>query len=211
VEGNVALDKEEIACDAHGTPIEFKKIKQYPAQEKYALCRCGSSKNKPFCDGSHAKAGFDGTETAPNVRYDDQAAVIEGPSLVLKDAQDYCFGAGFCHRAGSAWTLTEKSGDKTSREIAIDEACKCPSGRLVACDKKTGKAIEPALEKSISLLEEPRKGVSGPIFLKGGIALESEKCKYEARNRMCVCRCGKSENKPFCDGSHVESGFRDDR
>ena len=55
VTGNLPLDKEEIGCDAEGNPVEFKKVKDYPTQEKYALCRCGASKNKPYCDGSHAK------------------------------------------------------------------------------------------------------------------------------------------------------------
>ncbi|WP_250565679.1 CDGSH iron-sulfur domain-containing protein [Adonisia turfae] len=37
----------------------------YPKQEQVALCRCGASSNKPFCDGAHAKAGFEATERAP--------------------------------------------------------------------------------------------------------------------------------------------------
>ena len=32
---------------------------------------------------------------------------------------------------------------------------------------------------------------------------------YEVRNRQTICRCGKSENKPFCDGTHTEVGFND--
>jgi CDGSH-type Zn-finger protein len=36
-----------------------------PGKEAVALCRCGTSKIKPFCDGSHRQAGFQGNETAP--------------------------------------------------------------------------------------------------------------------------------------------------
>jgi CDGSH-type Zn-finger protein len=52
--------------------------------------------------------------------------------------------------------------------------------------------------------------VSGPIWVRGGIEIESaEGHAYQVRNRVTLCRCGKSQNKPFCDGSHVAHGFHD--
>jgi CDGSH-type Zn-finger protein len=41
--------------------IEFKDANwgQGASREHYTLCRCGASKNKPFCDGTHAAIGFD--------------------------------------------------------------------------------------------------------------------------------------------------------
>jgi hypothetical protein len=69
--------------------------------------------------------------------------------------------------------------------------------------KKTKKTIEPEFEKSIGLIEDPAVGVSGPIWVRGGIPVESADGKtYKVRNRVTLCRCGKSSNKPFCDSSH---------
>jgi CDGSH-type Zn-finger protein len=211
VQGSIPLAKETIVTDSEGHPVKWAKLESYPKQESYALCRCGASRNKPYCDASHEKLGFDGTETASREEYLKTAEKIVGPSLILTDAGQLCFGAGFCHsKQGSVWDLTEKSGDSSSRKTAVLQACNCPSGRLVVWDKKTREPIEPEFRPSISLVEEPGKGVSGPIWVKGGVPIESSSgIEYEKRNRVCLCRCGASDNKPFCDGTHVPLGFND--
>jgi CDGSH-type Zn-finger protein len=90
------------------------------------------------------------------------------------------------------------------------QAGNCPSGRLVVYDKKTGKPIEPRFVPSISLTEDPQKRVSGPIWVRGGIPIVSASgITYEVRNRVTLCRCGKSKNKPFCDGSHIRVRYSD--
>ncbi|WP_292365236.1 CDGSH iron-sulfur domain-containing protein [Methanoculleus sp. UBA208] len=152
----------------------------------------------------HAKIRFDGTETAGDEPYLEKPAVIRGPELELVDYEDLCAHARFCLRAGGIWNLTERSDIPDARDTAIDEACNCPSGRLVLRDRKTGETIEPVLEKSIVVIENPARGEHGPLWVRGGIpVLSAEGRPYMVRNRVTLCRCGRSRNKPFCDGSHV--------
>jgi CDGSH-type Zn-finger protein len=210
VSGAPPLEKTIVVCDEQGDPSEWEKGKKYPNHQSYALCRCGGSGKKPYCDGTHANSGFDGTETAGRKKYSEQAEHINGPDLVLHDAKSFCAVGRFCHRKGGTWNLTEKSNDPDCKETAIQQACDCPSGRLVACEKDGEKPIETEFRQSISLIEDPLKKVSGPIWVKGGIQVESaDGSKYEIRNRTTLCRCGKSENKPFCDGEHITAGFND--
>lgn len=211
VSGNLPLAKEIAMVGKEGEPEEWKEKKEYPKQDNYALCRCGKSKNKPYCDGTHAKIGFDGTETASKVEYLKQAGKLSGPEVDLTDAQDFCSSARFCHLSGGTWNNVRNSNNPNARKIAIKTAHNCPSGRLVVWDKKTGKPLEPKFEPSVSITEDPQANVSGPIWLKGCVELESaDGTRYETRNRVTLCRCGKSSNKPFCDGSHISTQFDDE-
>ena len=210
VSGKIPLEKEIATFGRSGELEEWKKGEKYPEQEAYALCRCGQSKNKPFCDGSHIKTNFNGTETASRKGYLKQAEKIYGPELDLTDAQELCSMARFCHLDGGTWGNVENSDNPEAKKSAIQSACNCPSGRLTVWDKKTKKPIETKFEPCIGLIEDPQASVSGPVWLKGYVELESsDGTKYESRNRMTLCRCGRSRNKPFCDGSHINVGFND--
>jgi len=204
VSGGVPLSEQSMCVDADGQCHGWKEGKKYPEQETYALCRCGQSHNKPFCDGTHTEIKFNGTERATHIPYLQQASVINGPGLKLTDAEDFCAAGRFCHRAGGTWQLTEQSNNPNARKTAIEEACDCPSGRLVAWDQN-GNTIEPDFEPSIGLIEDTQAGKMGPIWVRGGIPVESaDGTTYEIRNRVTLCRCGKSSNKPFCDGRHLK-------
>lgn len=101
-----------------------------------ALCRCGQSGNKPFCDNSHLQAGFE-----------DSGAVGE-------------------------------KGD------GIDEE----GGKLTI--------------KSVP---------NGPLLLSGNFAIVAGSGRIAWQGRQAaLCRCGHSGNKPFCDGSHKDAGFKTD-
>jgi uncharacterized Fe-S cluster protein YjdI len=135
---------------------------------------------------------------------------VEGPELLLTDNYSLCDHAGFCNRAGGIEYQVNQSDNPEAKKTAIQIASNCNSGRLVVWNKETGTPIEPKFEPSIAVTEEPEKGVSGPLWVRGGIRIESsDGTLYEIRNRATLCRCGKSSNKPLCDGTHIMAGFND--
>jgi CDGSH-type Zn-finger protein len=204
VTGGLPLAEQRIVTNERGESLDYKEGKKYPAQEQYALCRCGGSNNKPFCDGTHAKIGFDGTETASRKPYLSQAKAFEGQTVVLTDQENLCAFARFCDPKGQIWNLVNQTDDPEKRKIVEYEAAHCPSGRLVVWDRKTKQPIEPKFEPSIGLIEDTAEKVMGPIWVRGGVVvISSDGESYEVRNRMTLCRCGRSENKPFCNGAHA--------
>ena len=210
VEGSIPLARQTIVADDEGGSRDWQHGDPIEAPPAYALCRCGQSSNKPFCDSTHLTVGFDGTEVASREPYVEQAQVFGGPTLDLTDAQSLCASGRFCDPDGTVWRMIRKTGDPELREKVRRMAGNCPAGRLVVWDKPTGQPIEPEFEQSIGLVEDPVAEVSGPLWVRGGITIESADGEaYEVRNRVTLCRCGASENKPFCDGSHVSVGFHD--
>jgi CDGSH-type Zn-finger protein len=203
ISGGPPLSEQWIVTNAEGDSLEYREGKKHPANPNYALCRCGQSANKPFCDGTHAKVHFEGTETASHQPYLKQAETIDGPAMRLTDQENLCAFARFCDPKGRIWNLVKQDSPE-AREIVKHEAGHCPAGRLVVWDKATGLPIEPEFEPSLGLIEDPEKKVSGPIWVRGGIPVVSANgTTYEIRNRLTLCRCGRSVNKPFCDGSHA--------
>jgi CDGSH-type Zn-finger protein len=210
VTGDLPLSSQAIGTNTVGESVKWEAGRKYPLQAQYALCRCGNSANKPFCDGTHAKIGFDGTETANRKPYLDQAKVMRGPNMSLTDVESLCAFARFCDPNGQVWNLVSETDNRAARDEFVRQTCDCPSGRLVAWNNATGEPVEQKYEPSIGLIEDPAKACSGPIWLRGGVQLiGADGFKYEVRNRMTLCRCGASQNKPFCDGSHASIGFSD--
>ena len=214
VEGAVPLAKQIIEPNEYGESWEWREGESFDVEETYLLCRCGGSANKPFCDRTHERNAFDGTETADRTPYWDQAEVIEGPELTLTDVQPLCAFARFCDARGQIWNLAERAGQRP-RSLAEREAAHCPSGRLITWKRTSDGTYEPTgepvFEPSIGVVEDPAIGVSGPLWARGGIPVEgADGFTYEVRNRVTLCRCGASENKPFCDGSHATIGFTDE-
>jgi CDGSH-type Zn-finger protein len=210
VVGNLPIAMQTIVPNRQGLSWDWKEGPSFPSSNEYDLCRCGHSNNKPFCDGTHEEIGFDGTETADRAPYNERAEKFDGPTLALRDQEALCAFARFCDPGGKIWALIEQTDDPNARQLTIREGMSCPSGRLVLHDKESKKIFEPNLPPSIGVIEDPALEVSGPLWVRGGVTLESaDGTPYETRNRVTLCRCGESSNKPFCDGSHASIKFRD--
>jgi len=210
VSGPAPLALMTIVADAEGESVAWREDPLPPKGATYALCRCGASRTKPYCDGSHQRIGFDGTETASRAPYAEQAEVWTGPVLALTDAQSLCAFARFCDRNGKVWAQVEQTDDPAIRKMFLEQVNACPSGRLVAWDDQSRSPREAEASVLIGLVEDQAEACSGPIWLRGGIAVASaDGVPYEVRNRVTLCRCGSSGNKPFCDGSHAAMKFHD--
>lgn len=207
VTGNVPI--KEMIIKPVGKHYEYKEGREFPQSQSYTLCRCGNTKTPPFCDGSHKNTEFNGEETAVNNKYEERAEIFEGKTIDLMD-DHRCALARFCHtEKGSTWQLIKRSQNDEYRDEAVKSANECPSGRLTIIDKE-GKKIEKEYKASIEILQDPEKNVSSAIYVKGGIKLESADGEfYEVQNRYTLCRCGNSKNKPFCDGSHIRTAYKD--
>lgn len=208
VEGGIPLIHENVVLGADGEPESWLKGDAVEAGERYALCRCGGSGRPPFCDGSHLTNGFQGQETSPLTTPVEAEDITSGEGIELVDVPCRCSIARFCHRNGDAWSLTEESADPDKKKVAIESALNCPSGRLSIRDKIDHRDIDAEAEPEIGLIHDAYHGGEGPLWIRGGIEIESAGGKvYEKRNRVTLCRCGNSKNKPLCDGSHVKMRF----
>lgn len=204
--GNPPIDEMIITPNEHSENWTYRNGKSFDTGDKpcCALCRCGASSNKPFCTGAHNDFDWEPEETASFEPLLDNAEAIEGPELILFDNETYCAFARFCDAKGRVWNIVERAHTPEQIELVKREAAHCSAGRLLVWDKREQKMYEPDFKPSIGIIEDPGIRVSGPIWVRGGIRIESaDGTSYEIRNRVTLCRCGASSNKPFCDGTHA--------
>ena len=170
-----------------------------------ALCRCGGSKRKPFCDGTHSSNGFSSANTAdPSL---DRRETYAGKHVTIYDNRAICAHAGVCtDRLKSVFRYGQEPwiepDGAEAREI-IETIARCPSGALsYAIDGV--EAQPPARPEMVTVTN------NGPYAVTGGIELMGVRFGEGAsKEHYTLCRCGASKNKPFCDGSHWAVGFQD--
>jgi CDGSH-type Zn-finger protein len=210
--GKPSLVQEFIVPNERGEMWWLQEGRNFEmATEPVALCRCGESKKKPYCDGAHAHVDWDPTLTASEDGLLEGAEVYEGPELLLTDNQKFCAFARFCDAGDRVWNEVGESDEPEHKEMTIREANHCIAGRLSAWDKTTGEPHEPELEPALGLIEDPKIHSSAGLFVKGGIPFSRpDGFTYEIRNRVSLCRCGQSSNKPYCDGTHASFRWNDE-
>lgn len=169
-----------------------------------SLCRCGASENKPFCDGSHIKIKY------VNIKEDDRALdsnrEYSGKDMVVVFNLGVCSHSAICLRSLPNVFDTAKrpwiNVDGGSVKDIIETIEKCPSGAL---SYKIGSRRYQDLDREPAIRIRP----NGPFNVVGGIALKDvNKAEPESREHYCLCRCGTSKNKPFCDGNHGVNHFK---
>ncbi len=203
VRGGLPVTPGRIVKTELGEPVEWDIGEPYPTGKRVDLCRCGRSKTKPFCDDSHLE-GFDGTETASREPSAERRRTFPAKGVALTDDISICSHAGFCRDVVTdVWSRLPEAGNPEVRAKIEAIVARCPSGRMGLIDRETDEPIEPAFEPGI-VVEE-----NGPYCVRGGVHVQCEDgTSWETRNRMTLCRCGGSANKPFCDGTHDRIGFR---
>src|ERR1700722_2350069 len=203
VSGAPQLVRKSKVMSEWDEPMIWRRDATVPADGSYRLCRCGHSSHKPFCDGTHARVDFDGTETASTAPSAGRRKRFTSPQITLTDDEPLCVSAGFCHsHSDDVWNMVEKSEDTDVRFELMHRVASCPSGRLVY--ELADGAHESDLPVEIGGIKD------GPYWVTGGIEVTmSDGRSLEVRNRVTLCRCGQSSNKPLCDGTHQEIGFSD--
>ena len=205
VRGGIPLVRKKQVMSEYGEPLDWQKESDLSTEDVYRLCRCGQSRNKPFCDGSHTKIEFDGTETADTEPISARRKTFRSPKIFIEDDHSLCMHSGFCaNRITNIWKMRAESDDSQVLAQIIGMIERCPSGTLAYTLEPGGEIVEPDLPKEVVVVAD------GPLWITGGIPVErSDGEPLETRNRVTLCRCGASAKKPLCDGSHKEIGFSD--
>ncbi len=206
-EGPYLVTNPNRLYDHLGVPI--------PVRPLMALCRCGESAIKPTCDGACHRIGFT-TAKNPN-RVADRRDSYVGQSVTVLDNRGTCQHSGRCtDRLASVFHLGEEpfvtpSGGRLDEIVrAVRD---CPSGALsYAMD-----TVEAREQVDYAGQREPAIEVArdGPYRIIGGIALldgdggDMPRNAGASREHYALCRCGHSQNKPFCSGMHYFVKFAD--
>ena len=186
-----------------------------PVPPQLALCRCGASAMKPFCDGTHATSGF--TDAKDPNRVPDQRDTYPGQQVTIFDNRGICQHSGLCSdrlptvfRAGAEPFVAPSGGRLDEIVRAVRD---CPSGALsLALDGAEARDLTDwhgTRERAIEVTQDGPYRVTGGIGLTDATGADVPRAAGSSREHFALCRCGHSQNKPFCSGMHWYVEFRD--
>ncbi|MFJ4651685.1 ferritin-like domain-containing protein [Nocardia sp. NPDC088792] len=180
-----------------------------------ALCRCGASESKPLCDGSHARIGFNDAKDPGRVA--DRRDIYQGEQVTIFDNRGICQHSGLCtdrlagvFRAGAEPFVAANGGrlDEVVRTVRG-----CPSGALgLGFDGVEARELTDwngTREPVIEVTQDGPYRIRGSIPLAGPGGAEIERAAGASTEHYALCRCGQSQNKPFCSGMHWYVDFHD--
>jgi CDGSH-type Zn-finger protein len=186
--------------------LENSKGELLQTSPEMALCRCGASSSKPFCDGTHARIGFRSDRSPDHTP--DGVVDYAGAEITVHFNHLQCSAAEECARGLPAVFRHHEDPwiqpNSAPAEKIIEVIQRCPSGALrYTRHARTGPQHDEAPAIRIRR--------NGPYEVKGGIPLRTDFWNAGATRQIyALCRCGASKNKPFCDGSHWKIKFNDE-
>lgn len=208
VEGGIRLYIFSQEMSSLGEPLNWIYEGEItPDKHPYLLCRCGKSKTFPFCDNTHLDIEFDGSETAITQRQLEPNLILHAnDGLTIRKFNRLCMASGFCILvSGGIEDFSEFSDDPEDHKIAIKMVEDCPAGSLTYSLEPEGDDVEKEYPMQIAMTREGVKHelVNGPYWVMGYVPIErSDKVPFLQRNRVTLCACGHSRQKPLCDGTH---------
>ncbi|MEL6919693.1 MAG: CDGSH iron-sulfur domain-containing protein [Pseudomonadota bacterium] len=201
-DGPLVVENPPIVRRADGEVIETKAVA--------ALCRCGASANKPFCDGSHQAAGFSSAADHSKLRKTpiSYSGQVEGTEVTISYTPVLCTHAAQCQaRALEVFNPRNKpwiQPENGTMSAIMDVMAACPSGALRV--SVSGQPEQHLTSSDMEIHVEK----NGPYHVKN-VTLDGEfNGAGASRAKYSLCRCGLSKNKPFCDGTHHDAKWKDD-
>ena len=187
--------------------LQNSKGEELPTESMIALCRCGHSETKPFCDGTHKKVGFTDEKLSDGSNHKKEN--YAGRQITIHDNRGICAHAGICtDQLASVFRLRQEpwiDPDGAEVEKIIETIKQCPSGAL----SYTMNDVEYREQDRPAMIYISK---NGPYYVQGGVELQGvPQSDYPSKEHYALCRCGQSKNKPFCDGSHWAVKFEDDK
>ena len=212
VHGDVPVVRKKRVTSTNAEALTWATVETISTDENYVLCRCGGSKTKPFCDGTHDYIDFNDDGPDEFIPFSQSSEVIENDGIRIKVDNSYCVHAKFCfNKSSGIRALMREPVDANSKSQIMAMVDRCPSGTFVyELDIDGGlSSCEHRLPREIAAISsDSNSEAAGPLWVSGNLPIRKPDGTFlETRGRVTLCRCGHSKNKPFCDGTHASISF----